>query len=133
MSIPLFMASGLEAYLPLGILVVIAIVFAATNLIASAILGPSHTGQVKEMTYETGMDPLHTARRRFNIRFYVLAMAFLIFDVEIVFLFPWATVFPTLGYDHYLGPQFYFRMLFFVATSIVAYIYAYRKGVFRFD
>lgn len=126
-------ASGLEAYLPLGILVLIAIVFGLVNLGATTILGPSHTGRVKETTYESGMDPIHTARKRFNIRFYVLAMTFLIFDVEIVFLFPWATVFPTLGYEHYLGPQFYFRMLFFIATSIVAYIYAYRKGVFRFD
>lgn len=126
-------ATGLEGYLPLGILLLIAIVFGATNLIATTILGPSHTGPVKSSTYESGMDPLHTARKRFNIRFYVLAMTFLIFDVEVVFLFPWSTVFGALSYEHYLGPQFYFRMLFFVATTIVAYIYAYRKGVFRFD
>ena len=129
----LVLATGLADYLPLAILILIGVVFGLTNLIATSILGPGRTGRTKEMTYESGMNPIHTARRRFNIRFYVLAMTFLVFDVEIVFLYPWATVFPNLAQGDPLGDQFLFRMLFFIATSIIAYLYAWRKGVFRYD
>jgi NADH-quinone oxidoreductase subunit A len=120
-------------YAAIGILLVIAVGFGLVNLAATTILGPYKTGPVKEGTYETGMNPVHTARRRFNIRFYILAMTFLVFDVEIVFLYPWATVFPSLAENHPLTDQFLFRMLFFIATSVVAYAYAWRKGVFRYD
>ena len=120
-------------YLPLLVLIVIAIVFAAMNLGMTLLLGPSRTGAVKESTYESGMNPVHTARRRFNIRFYILAMTFLVFDVEIVFLYPWGTVFGNLAEGHYLNGQFLWRMLFFIGTSVVAYLYAWRKGVFRYD
>ena len=127
------LAVGATEYAALGILTLIAIVFALVNLIASAVLGPSRQGATKSMTYETGMNPFHPARKRFNIRFYILAMTFLVFDVEIVFLYPWATVFPNLAEESGLGLQFLARMLFFIGTSVVAYLYAWRKGVFRFD
>lgn len=131
------LAAGTQYYLPVFILLVIAIVFAITNVaapnIAMRIWGHHRTGPVKEMTYETGMNPMHTARRRFNIRFYILAMTFLVFDVEIVFLYPWSTVFPSLHHGDPLGLQFLLRMFFFIGTSVVAYLYAWRKGVFRYD
>ena len=127
------LAVGTTEYAALGILALIAVVFALVNLIASAVLGPSRQGAVKAMTYETGMNPFHTARKRFNIRFYILAMTFLVFDVEIVFLYPWATVLPNLAQESGLKLQFLARMLFFIGTSVVAYVYAWRKGVFRFD
>ncbi|MBI1367510.1 MAG: NADH-quinone oxidoreductase subunit A [Planctomycetes bacterium] len=133
MTLPLTLATGLEQYAPIGILLLIAIAFALVNLIGSTILGPSRTGPVKESVYETGMNPIGTARKRFNIRFYILAMTFLVFDVEIVFLYPWAQVFANLDMHTFLAPQFLFRMLFFIATSIVAFLYAWRKGVFAFD
>ena len=137
MPATLTIATALEHYAPLGILILIALVFGITNLLGPQLmmwlLGHSRTGKVKEMTYETGMNPFHTSRRRFNIRFYILAMTFLVFDVEIVFLFPWATVFPALAQDSYLAPQFLYRMLFFISTSVIAFLYAWRKGVFRFD
>jgi NADH-quinone oxidoreductase subunit A len=133
MTPTLTLAAGLEQYAPLGILLLIAIGFAVMNTVATLILGPSRTGPVKEGTYESGMNPVHTARRRFNVRFYVLAMTFLVFDVEIVFLYPWATVFPNLAEGHSLNEQFLWRMMFFIGTSVVAYLYAFRKGVFRYD
>lgn len=122
-----------EHYLPIGILLVIGISFGLINVIASAILGPRRDGKVKGIPYESGMNPRDTARKRFNVRFYMLAMTFLVFDVEIVFLYPWATVFPNLGADDSLGLQFLFRMLFFIAMSVIAYVYAWRKGVFEYD
>jgi NADH-quinone oxidoreductase subunit A len=133
LSLVTLAAGGLEDYAALGILILIAIGFGLVNLAATSILGPSHDGPTKASTYESGMNPVHTARRRFNIRFYILAMTFLVFDVEIVFLYPWATVFPGLAEHHPLAGQFLFRMLFFVGTSVVAYLYAWRKGVFRYD
>jgi len=127
------LTDGLDNYAALGVLLLIAIAFALVNLFGSMILGPSHTGPIKETVYETGMNPIGTARKRFNIRFYILAMTFLVFDVEIVFLYPWATVFPNLAPGDPLGAQFLFRMLFFIGTSIIAFGYAWRKGVFSFD
>jgi NADH-quinone oxidoreductase subunit A len=79
------------------------------------------------------MNPIGTARRRFNVRFYLVAMSFLVFDVEIIFLIPWAAVFPSLGEDSYLQPWFLGRMLFFILTTIIAFTYAWRKGIFRYD
>ena len=103
------------------------------SLVAAKVLGPSRRGPVKAMTYESGVNPVGSARKRFNVRFYIIAMTFLVFDVEIVFLFPWATVLPNLARHDALAIQFLVRMFFFIATSVVAYVYAWRKGVFRYD
>jgi len=126
-------ADGVSAWGPLVVLIAIAVVFGVGTVIASTLIGPTRTGPTKESVYESGMKPIGTARKRFNIRFYILAIAFLIFDVEIVFLYPWATVFPNLAADSGLAGQFLARIIFFIATSVVAYIYAWRKGVFRYD
>jgi NADH-quinone oxidoreductase subunit A len=118
---------------PLAILVLMAISFGVGNLIITHVVGPARAGAVKGGTYESGMDPIGTARKRFNVRFYIVAMTFLVFDVEIVFLYPWGTVFPNLEQGSEMGGLFLFRMLFFIGTSIIAYIYAWRKGVFNYD
>src|SRR5256885_16774517 len=81
------------SWVPLVFLLIIAIGFAIVNVAASVIIGPSRTGPGKETTYESGMIPVGDTRRRFNVRFYIVAMIFLVFDVEIVFLYPWATIF----------------------------------------
>ena len=129
----LLLADNVANYAPIGILVLIAAVFGIGTLILTHVVGPSRQGDVKGSVYESGMNPIGTARKRFNVRFYILAMTFLVFDVEIVFLFPWATVFPNLPMGESLAAQFLFRMLFFVGPSAIAYIYAWRKGVFRYD
>lgn len=129
------LAEPFNHYAPLGILLVMAVIFGIVNVLASTLLGPSRQGEIKGMVYESGMNPIGSARRRFNVRFYVVAMTFLVFDVEIVFLYPWATVFPSLGGPEgdALSPIFLGRMLFFILTSVIAFIYAWRKGVFRYD
>src|SRR5690349_16290245 len=81
------------SWVPLVFLLIIAIGFAIVNVAASVIIGPSRTGPGKETTYESGMIPVGDTRKRFNVRFYIVAMIFLVFDVEIVFLYPWATIF----------------------------------------
>lgn len=118
-----------------GVLLLMAIAFGAGNVFLTHVLGPSRKGEVKGTVYESGMNPIGDARRRFNVRFYVVAMTFLLFDVEIVFLYPWATTFPSLGgvEGEALSPMFFGRILFFILTSIIAFAYAWRKGVFRYD
>jgi len=129
----LSLAVDLDAYLPIGILVLMAIVFAVANLAITHVLGPSREGDVKGGTYESGMNPFGTARKRFNIRFYILAMTFLVFDVEIIFLYPWAVTYTKLVPQSPEAMLFLGRIMFFVGTSVVAYVYAWRKGVFRWD
>jgi len=122
-------------YAALGILLLMAIGFGVGNVVLTTFLGPSRKGEVKGTTYESGMNPIGSARRRFNVRFYIVAMTFLLFDVEIVFLYPWAVTFPSLGGEQgdALSPLFLGRMLFFVLTTAIAFVYAWRKGVFRYD
>ncbi|MEM1099608.1 MAG: NADH-quinone oxidoreductase subunit A [Planctomycetota bacterium] len=126
-------AGNFALWAALGVLLLMALTFGFGNLIVTHLLGPSRTGETKGVVYESGMDPIASARRRFNVRFFVVAMTFLLFDVEVVFLYPWATTFPALaddfqGHGMYLG-----RMLFFMLTTILAFAYAWRKGVFRYD
>lgn len=127
------LAVDLNAYIPVGILVVMALLFVAFNLIATHVLGPTRHGETKERTYESGMNPIGTARKRFNVRFYILAMTFLVFDVEIIFLYPWAVSFTKMEPGSPEAGLFLGRIAFFIGTSIVAYVYAWRKGVFRWD
>jgi len=127
------LAADLNAYIPVGILVVMVIIFAVANLVGTHILGPRKETAEKQMPYESGMNPIGTARKRFNVRFYILAMTFLVFDVEIIFLYPWAVSFTKLEPQGAEAGLFLGRIAFFVGTSIIAYIYAWRKGVFRWD
>ena len=132
----LTLATGdLNQYAALGVLLLMAVVFGVANLILTTIIGPGRKGEVKGTAYESGMNPFGNARRRFNVRFYVVAMTFLLFDVEIVFLYPWAVTFPNLAGQEgdTLTPLFLARMLFFVLTTLIAFVYAWRKGVFRYD
>ncbi len=124
---------NLEAYLPVGVIVLMAIVFGVINIVGTMLIGPRRSGPVKELPYESGMNPLGGARKRFNVRFYILAMTFLVFDVEVIFLYPWATTFAQIGPGTDETFAFLGRALFFLFTTLIAYIYAFRKGVFRFD
>ena len=123
---------------PVLLLIVIAVGFAATNVLASIVIGPGRTGKGKEETYESGMVPIGDTRKHFNVRFYIVAMIFLVFDVEIVFMYPWATIFAPASQSGPVG-GFNFagfllvEMFIFVAILLLAYFYAWGKGVFRWD
>src|ERR1700733_654561 len=95
-SVSLLADPGIDTrstWIPVVLLLVIGIGFAVVNVAASIIIGPSRTGPGKEETYESGMVPIGDTRKRFNVRFYIVAMIFLVFDVEIVFMYPWAAIF----------------------------------------
>jgi NADH-quinone oxidoreductase subunit A len=117
-----------SAWAPVALLIVVAIVFSVGTVVASALIGPRRSGAAKGMSYESGVAPVGDTRRRFNVRFYVVAMIFLVFDVEIIFLYPWATIFPQAPTTLLLV-----EVLIFVGILLVAYAYAWGKGVFRWD
>lgn len=123
----------LSGYLPILLIVLMAIGFGVMNVAVSMILGPKRVGKTKGLTYESGMNPVGTAHKRFNVRFYIIAMIFLVFDIEIIFLYPWAITFPNIDQSSSEAVVWLGRILFFVLTTVVAYVYGVRKGVFRFD
>jgi NADH-quinone oxidoreductase subunit A len=135
-SLAATMADPRSSWAPIVLMIVIGVGFAAGNVILSLLIGPRRTGPGKEATYESGMMPIGDTRKRFNVRFYIVAMIFLVIDVDIIFFYPWATIFP-----HYIQnppspgvPQLLLiEILIFVAILLVAYIYAWGKGVFRWD
>jgi NADH-quinone oxidoreductase subunit A len=126
----------MDAIHPLLVYVVALIGFVITNLVLAQVAGPRKKTTVKEMPYESGMDPVGDARQPFDVKFYLVAILFLVFDVELLFLYPWAV-------SAYGGPQatsgipvelrgtVFAVMLVFMATLAIAYFYAWRKGVFR--
>jgi NADH-quinone oxidoreductase subunit A len=82
-----------SSWAPVVLMIIIGVGFAVGNVALSILIGPSRQGSVKAGTYESGMVPIGTARRRFNVRFYIVAMIFLVIDVDIIFFYPWATIF----------------------------------------
>ena len=102
-------------------------VFVAGGLIVAWLLRPNRPYPSKLTTYECGEVPVGDTRVRFNIRFYVVALIFLIFDVEVVFLFPWAVVYKNLGWFAFI------EMLVFLAILLVGYAYVWRKGDLDWD
>jgi NADH-quinone oxidoreductase subunit A len=135
---------NLQTFYPVFLFLLIVLAFAVTNLIATQVLGPHRRTVVKLMPYESGMDPIGDARQRYDVRFYLIAILFLVFDVELLFLYPWAVAtfrpapgeqpaaVPTLAesIEQFRWPIFW-EVLVFLATLAVAYVYAWRKGVFR--
>lgn len=115
---------------PIIILIVIAGGLAGVIIGLSYLLGPKRPDAIKLGPYESGMDPVGEAHGRFSIRFYIIAMLFVIFDIEIIFFYPWAVV-----YKKFLtvGNFILFEMLVFVALLLVGYAYAWKKGALEWD
>jgi NADH-quinone oxidoreductase subunit A len=128
------MAWELEAYYPVFVFLLFILAFVAVVLIIAHVIGPRRNTTVKLMPYESGMDPIGDARQRFDVKFYLIAILFLVFDVEVLFLYPWSVIAyrdagPVLPAG--LRTAVFWEVLVFLATLVVAYIYAWRKGVFR--
>jgi NADH-quinone oxidoreductase subunit A len=135
-------AQFLTPYVAILIVLGIVVVMAIVMLVLAHAIGPKRTGAVKGESYESGMPLIEDARRRFNVRFYIVAMLFLLFDVEVVFLWPWARVFydaamngttVPLG-DGVVGAGFLLGgMAVFFVILLVGYAYEWRKGAFKWD
>ena len=110
-------------YIPIAIFFVIATGFAVFTLVFTSLIHPSKYNKVKLEPYECGIEPVTGARDRYSIRYYLVAMLFVIFDVETVFMFPWAVIFNDLG-----GWFGLIEMLVFILILLVGFFYAWKKG-----
>ncbi|MBO0698547.1 MAG: NADH-quinone oxidoreductase subunit A, partial [Zavarzinella sp.] len=133
-------AFRLSDYYPVFLFLGFLILFALGTLGASQLLHwlglkPYKANPVKLMPYESGMDPVGSARMQFDVKFYLIAILFLVFDVELLFLYPWAVIAYRGGVDAAwraaFGPIVFIEVLVFLASLAVAYVYAWRKGVFQ--
>jgi NADH-quinone oxidoreductase subunit A len=123
----------LATYYPIFIYLLAVVAFAGGTLVAAHTIGPKKHTPVKMMPYESGMDPVGDARQRFDIKFYLVAIMFLVFDVELLFLYPWAVAAyrdePWLPVE--MGHAVFWAVLVFIGLLFVAYLYDWKKGVFR--
>lgn len=115
-------------YLAVLMMLGVAISFAAFNLVMSWILGEkAGTNPLKDSAYECGMPVLSPARTRFSVKFYVIAVLFILFDIEVVFMYPWAISFQRLGWFGF------FEMLTFLTILFAGWIYVYSKGALDWE
>jgi len=123
------MSFRLIDYLPILLIFVVAAGFAVGNVFISQFIGQRKQTRTKMMPYECGKDPVGTARERFSVKFYLIAMIFILFDIEVIFLVPWAVVFKTLSGPAYgLGTLVYVEMMVFVVLLLAGYVYVIKKG-----
>jgi NADH-quinone oxidoreductase subunit A len=121
---------NLSDYLPIVLMFVVAVGFAAGNVLLSQFVGQHKATRTKTMPYECGKDPVGTARERFSVKFYLIAMIFILFDIELIFLIPWAVVFQDFTVRYHLGSLIYVEMMLFVVLLLVGYVYIIKKGLF---
>ena len=118
-------------YLPILLMFIVAGGFAVGNVLLSQLVGQRKRTRTKLMPYECGKDPVGSARERFSVKFYLIAMIFILFDIEVIFLVPWAAVFKALAAQ---GPEMrtfvYLEMMVFIGLLLVGYIYVVKKGAF---
>ncbi len=125
------MPFSLIDYLPILLMFVVAAGFATVNVFISQYIGQRKRTRTKMMPYECGKDPVGNAHERFSVKFYMIAMIFILFDIEVIFLMPWAVVFKTLASPAYgLRNLVYVEMMLFVVLLLAGYVYVLKKGAF---
>ena len=121
------MPSYPETWFPVLVQILIAVAVAGAMIGLSAILGQRVRDSVKSSPYESGMKPVGNARERFSVKFYLVAMVFILFDIEAIFLYPWAVVYRMLGLFGF------FEMLLFSVLVLCGYFYIWKKGVLNWS
>jgi NADH-quinone oxidoreductase subunit A len=117
----------LTEYLPIAILIVLSLALAFVVIGLGAGFGPRRPTTRKSQPYESGMNPYGPGTRRISVRYYLIAVLFILFDVEVVFFLPWAVVFRKLGWFALI------EMLVFIVILLVGYIYAWKKGALEWE
>jgi NADH-quinone oxidoreductase subunit A len=117
----------LDSYLPILVLIAIALAFALGSVVFSRLVGQKKPSTVKLAPYECGMPPVGSARERVSVKFYIVAMLFIVFDIEAVFLYPWAVMFKRLGLFGFV------EMGVFIAILLVGYVYVWKKGALEWE
>ena len=118
-------------YLPIFIVFGVALIFAVATVFSSGLFGPQRPDPEKLSTYESGMKPVGTTSERVSIKYYLIAMFFIVFDLEVVFVYPWAVQFKRLFNE--AGSSVFFSMFLFLVVLELGYLYAYKKGGFKWD
>jgi NADH-quinone oxidoreductase subunit A len=108
-----------------------AIGFAIVNVLASKIFGPKKPNAEKLSTYESGVEPFGTAHSRFSVKYYMAAMLFILFDIEIVFMYPWAVIFKS--FTGYMLTYALIEMIVFIGLLLIGYFYMLRKGALKWN
>jgi len=117
----------LTRYFPILLFIFVALAFGVATLLLSYLVQPKYPEPEKLTTYECGSEPFSDARMPFPVRYYIFAMLFVIFDIEVIFLYPWAVVFTRIELIGLI------EMLVFIGLFLVAYVYAWRKGALEWD
>ena len=121
----------IEQYIPVFIVLLIAAGFAGAVVFSSKLFGPQRPNSEKTSTYESGMKPVGTVRERISIKYYLVAMFFIIFDLEVIFVYPWAVEFKRLFGEY--GISVFISMFIFLVVLELGYLYVYKKGGFKWD
>ena len=117
----------LENYLPVLVFILVGIVFGVGPLVAGFVIGPRRPYDEKISPYECGFEPFGDARAPFDVRYYLVAILFILFDLEIAFLFPWAVVLDQIGLAGFLA------MMVFLAILVVGFVYEWKKGALEWE
>jgi NADH-quinone oxidoreductase subunit A len=125
------MDSQVAQYVPVLMLICLAVIVTAGMMVGSVLLGQrARRTKIKDTAYECGMIPVGAGNTRLSVKFHLVAMLFILFDIEIVFLYPWAVVFKRLLADHATANLIFFAMLSFLGVLVVGYVYALKKKAF---
>jgi NADH-quinone oxidoreductase subunit A len=120
-----------ETYIPILIVLVVGALFATATVFSSVIFGPQRPNREKNSTYESGMKPVGTTNERISVKYYLVAMLFIIFDLEVIFIYPWAVEFRKLFGE--IGISVFYSMLIFLIVLELGYLYVFKKGGFKWD
>lgn len=121
----------LESYIPILLMMGGAVAFAIINVIVSKILGPKKPNAEKLSTYESGVEPYGTAHSKFSVKYYMAAMLFILFDIEIVFMYPWAVTFKS--FEGAMLTYALVEMMVFIGLLLIGYFYMLRKGALKWN
>jgi NADH-quinone oxidoreductase subunit A len=121
----------IEQYIPIFLVIAFAIVFAVLVVFSSKLLGPQRPTPEKLSTYESGMKPVGSTHERVSVKYYLVAMLFIIFDLEVIFVYPWAVKFRILYNE--IGTSVFVSMLIFLIVLELGYLYVYKKGGFKWE
>ena len=117
----------LEQYFPILLFIVVGLVLGAVLLTVGSIVSPNHPDPEKLSPYECGFEAFEDARMKFDVRYYLVAILFILFDLEIAFLFPWAIVLPEIGFAGFVA------MMIFLLILVVGFIYEWKKGALEWE
>lgn len=121
----------IESYIPIFIVIAFALIFSFAVVISSKLIGPQRPNAEKLSTYESGVKPVGTTNERMSVKYYMVAMLFIIFDIEVIFVYPWAVEFKRLF--GLFGSSVFVSMVIFLVVFELGFLYVYKKGGFEWD